>query len=214
MVSPAEFIPLAERHNLMAQVDLWVVTNTLKALRESAIIEYAPHTLCSINLSGQSLSGDNFLENITRSINNGGVNPACICFEVTETAAIHDLTKARYFITSLRELGCKFALDDFGAGLSSFTYLRTLPLDFVKIDGFFVKDILTDPVAETMVKSIHEVGTAMGLETVAEYVETIEIGDRLTALGIHYGQGFGIGKPMALSEYIARQLAHTSSAHG
>ncbi len=214
MISPADFIPIAENHNLMTQIDLWVITNALRVMRESGLCTCYPDAIGSINLSGQSLSGDRFLSQVFELVETSAVDPHNICFEVTETAAIHDLSRAQAFIAKMRKLGCRFALDDFGAGLSSFTYLRSLDLDYVKIDGSFVKDIMCDAVAEKMVQSIHEVGTAMGLETVAEYVEDGTIAARLKSLGIHFGQGFGIGKPIPIDTFLAQHLDKDHQAHG
>ena len=158
--------------------------------------------MCSINLSGQSFGVPNLTSRIEAAIKQSGINPANICFEVTETAAIADLAQAQDFIRDLRNIGCKFALDDFGAGLSSFTYLRELALDYVKIDGSFVKDMLTDKVAATMVQSINDMGSVMGLQTVAEYVENAELATELTWMGVDFGQGFGIDQPTPILDYL------------
>ena len=206
LVPPDVFIPVAEKYNLMPQIDLWVISNTLEQLSTSGLTDIQPGTVCSINISGQSFSSKSFLEDVLRLVKNSQIAPYNICFEVTETAAINDLGIAQSFIKNLRRLGCKFALDDFGTGVSSFTYLRELPLDYVKIDGSFVKDMLTDRVAASMVKSIHDIGQAMGLQTVAEYVENSQISDTLKSYGLDFGQGYGIDKPIPLDEYLIKQL--------
>lgn len=213
MVSPALFIPVAEQFKIMPELDLWVVEKTLSTLAASTLLEHQPQTVCSINLSGQSFAKDNLVENLTSLIRESSVNPTAICYEVTETATIHDLENAGRVISAIRDLGCRFALDDFGAGMSSFTYLRTLPLDYVKIDGFFVKDMLTNPVAAEMVAAIHQVGAAMGLETVAEYVENAEIAAKLNSLGIDFGQGYSFGKPAPITE-VMYACTRESRAYG
>ena len=201
-LSPVEFIPVGEKHRLMPDIDYWVIQNALKIMRDTDMAKRFPGTVCSINLSGQSFSVPHFSKKIAKAISNAGVDPASICLEITETAAIADITQARDFILELKNIGCKFALDDFGAGLSSFSYLRALPLDYVKIDGSFVKDLLEDEVAGSMVRAIHNIGKAMGLETVAEYVENAELARTLRDIGVHYGQGYGIDKPTPLKEYL------------
>jgi len=125
-----------------------------------------------------------------------------MCFEITETAAVSNMDSAIKFIKSLKEIGCQFALDDFGSGISSFGYLKKLPVDFLKIDGMFVKDIIEDPIDYAMVKSINEVGQPMGMKTIAEFVENDEIKIKLKTLGVNYGQGYGLGKPMPLEDLI------------
>ena len=132
------------------------------------------------------------------------VPPAKICFEITETVAISNLSEANLFMRSLKELGCRFALDDFGSGLSSFAYLKNLPVDLLKIDGVFVKDILDDPIDFAMVKSINEIGQVMGKLTVAEYVENQAILDKLREIGVDYAQGYGVGRPQPLEKLLER----------
>ena len=174
IISPGTFLPAAERYDLAPRVDRWVVQEAFKWVARK-LAEGEVVTCCSINLSGQSLSGNNFLEEITGWFQSSGIPPNIICFEITETAAISNMAHATQFMKSLKSLGCMFALDDFGSGLSSFAYLKTLPVDFVKIDGFFVKDVITDPVDLAMVKSINDMAHAMGKLTVAEFVENEEI---------------------------------------
>jgi len=158
----------------------------------------------SINLSGQSLNDPytlaSYIENKLEEYELDGHD---ICFEITESAAIENLDEAAVFIEQIRELGCKFSLDDFGTGLSSFSYLKTLNVDYLKIDGSFVRDILIDPVSESMVAAINQVGQAMNLETVAEYVESDEIKRKLASIGVDYGQGFHIGRPTLFTQIQA-----------
>ena len=214
IVSPVEFIPVAEKHSLMPEIDRWVALNALKALQTSGLLEAFPKTVCSVNLSGQSFGDDSVLNELEQMLRTHGVPAENLCLEVTETAAIQDIGRAQYYIGKIRKLGCQFALDDFGAGLSSFTYLRLLPLDYVKIDGSFVKDIQDDPVARVMVESIHNVGATMGLKTVAEYVENDEISACLRFIGVDFAQGFGIGKPEPIGRYLARYVKRERQAHG
>lgn len=214
MVPPIEFIPVAEKHNLMPAIDRWVIRNSMKLLRTSGVLLQFPGTVCSINLSGQSFAAGSVLEDLERIIHEQAVPPENLCFEVTETAAIADLASAQYHISRVRKLGCRFALDDFGAGLSSFSYLRSLPLDYVKIDGSFVRDVCKDNTARVMVMAIHNVGHSMNLETVAEYVEDEAIIAALKQIGVDYGQGYGIGKPIPMTEYLSSRMAEAVRRHG
>jgi EAL domain-containing protein (putative c-di-GMP-specific phosphodiesterase class I) len=157
---------------------------------------------CSINLSGQSLGDTAFMAFVLQSLESSGVRCDTLCFEITETAAISNMQTARCFFATLRALGCKLALDDFGSGLSSFAYLRNLPVDVLKIDGQFVKDIAHDPVCLAMVKSIHDIGCLMGKQTVAEFVETPAILALLQDIGVHYAQGYAVGYPVPLADVL------------
>ena len=209
IVAPGEFLPAAERFFLMSSLDQWVIN---QAFHELADMHRGPckrHCKISINLSGQSLSDPFTLASyIENKLEEYGLDAHDICFEITESAAIANLEEAAAFIEQIRELGCKFALDDFGTGLSSFSYLKNLKVDYLKIDGAFVRDIARDPVSESMVAAIHQVGHAMQLETVAEYVESDEIRQKLISIGVDYGQGYDIGKPMPFCK-IKAELART-----
>ncbi|HXN11139.1 MAG TPA: EAL domain-containing protein, partial [Steroidobacteraceae bacterium] len=156
----------------------------------------------TINFSGQSLQDAEFTEHVARLIESSGLPPSSLCFELTESAAIGNLGRAEALMRRLRKLGCNIALDDFGTGLSSLAYLRTLPIGMLKIDGSFVRDVLKDPRAESMVQAIAQLAHAMSLTTVAEYIETEEIRTRITALGVDYGQGFAIAKPVPLIDLL------------
>lgn len=195
LIPPFNFIPAAERYNLMSKLDRWVVKNTL--VKMAAIIQKQPESklACSINLSGQSFCEPGFVTFVAEQINHSGVSPQRICLEITETAAVSNLAETVRFMETLKHLGCSFSLDDFGSGMSSFAYLKTFPVDYLKIDGHFVKTMLTNTVDHAMVKSIHEIGKVMGLKTIAEFVENDDILQELVRLGIDYGQGYGIGKP-------------------
>src|SRR5207244_3416223 len=156
-----------------------------------------------INFSGQSLNDESFVDFLLGRIRSSGIDPAVFTFELTENATIANIARAEVLIRRLRDLGCSVALDDFGTGLSSLAYLRQLPVTMLKIDGSFVRDILKDPRAESMVRAIAQLARSMSLTTVAEYVETEEIRTRVATLGVDYGQGFAIGRPAPLVDLIA-----------
>ncbi len=196
LVSPAEFIPAAERYNLMPAIDRWVVRHALGALahyRSDGPAE-SGYTL-SINLSGTSLNDDRFLEFMISELQSYDLSPGAVCFEITETAAIANLANVVHFMRELRERGCQFSLDDFGSGLSSFLYLKNLPVDYLKIDGQFIQNVTTDHVDRAMVEAISQIGKAMGLKTIAERVETAEVLACLGNIGIDYAQGWYLAKP-------------------
>ncbi len=196
LVSPGAFIPAAERYDLMTAIDRWVVRNTLAWM--GSVGSERPYL--AINLSGASITNREFLDNIKTQILHYGVPPEHICFEITETAAVADLAKARAFIAELKLLGCRFALDDFGSGLSSFGYLKSLPVDYLKIDGIFVRDMIKDPIDRALVESINNVGHLMNLMTIAEFVENEATCDVLREIGVDFVQGYHIAAPRPLDE--------------
>ena len=196
LISPSAFIPAAERYNQMQAIDRWVIRSVFAALRDPDT--GMPSGSVAINLSGQSLSDRLFLEFVEQEIEACAVVLERICFEITETAAISNLSLAKRFFSALKPRGCRFALDDFGSGLSSFAYLKTLSVDFLKIDGGFVKDMVRDPIDHAMVEAIHRIGHVMGLETIAESVEDERILARLKTMGVNYAQGYAIGRPRPL----------------
>ncbi len=197
LVLPGVFLPAAERYHLSDKVDRWVIKRAFKWLQAHPA-HLQKLNICSINLSGLSLSNKTFLPFVIQELEMSGIPPRKICFEVTETVAIANLSSATTFIKALRQLGCRFALDDFGSGLSSFAYLKNLPVDFLKIDGVFVKDILHDPMDLAMVKSINEIGHVMGKQTIAEFVENDAILEKLRDIGVDYAQGYGHSRPRPL----------------
>ncbi len=199
IIPPGAFLPAAERYNMAADIDRWVIENMFAWLAGKPKF-LSRLSLCSINLSGLSLSDENMLTFIDQKFEQWQIPTEKICFEITETAAISNLNYAKLFIDSLRAKGCCFSLDDFGSGLSSFAYLKNLPVDFLKIDGLFVKDILHDKVDRAMVESINSVGHVMGKKTIAEFVENEEILAQLDLLGVDYAQGYGIAKPVPLDD--------------
>jgi len=196
LILPSAFIPAAERYNQMQAIDRWVIRRVFAALRDPDSV--MPSGSVAINLSGQSLSDRQFLEFVEQQIEACAVVLERICFEITETAAIGNLSLAKRFFSALKPRGCRFALDDFGSGLSSFAYLKTLSVDFLKIDGGFVKDMMRDPIDHAMVEAIHRIGHVMGLETIAESVEDERILARLKAIGVNYAQGYAVGRPRPL----------------
>ena len=198
LVMPGAFLPAAERYNLMPKLDRWVVESALDWLGSCNSLE-ADLGMCSINLSGHSVGDKKFLQFVTSALDNCGVSPEKICFEITETATVVNLTSATHFIRTLKNKGCRFALDDFGSGMSSFLYLKNLPVDFLKIDGAFVKDIVHDPMDYALVKSINDIGHVMGMRTIAEFVENKDVLHKLEEMGVDYVQGYYVGKPTALS---------------
>lgn len=198
---PGAFLDAAERFHLSPQIDRWVVNATARWLANNPR-QLAKLSLCSINLSGHSIGNSELLELIKQVFVEGGLPPAKLCFEITETAAIAKMHSAVHFIQELREMGFKFALDDFGSGLSSFGYLKNLPVDFLKIDGMFVKQIDTDPVDRAMVRCINEVAKLMGKQTIAEYVENERILQILKEIGVDFAQGYHIAKPCPLEEFM------------
>ncbi|MCW8844374.1 MAG: EAL domain-containing protein [Gammaproteobacteria bacterium] len=194
IVGPDLFIVAAERYGITPNIDRWVIENTLRWLVSEAD-ERERLSLCSINLSGQSLADDKFLPFVIDQFHRSGIDPGKICFEITETAAIASYSQANRFIHSLKELGCMFALDDFGTGLSSFGYLKHFPVDFLKIDGSFVREMLHDPIDREMVRSINEIGHLTGKRTIAEFAENDEIITMLRGMGVDYAQGYGVSEP-------------------
>jgi diguanylate cyclase (GGDEF)-like protein len=195
MVSPIQFIPAAERYGLMTKLDRWVVKTALAKMAECYAADCNCNLACSINLSGQSFCEQGFLEYLIIQVNSSGLPPASICFEITETVAVSNLSQTIEFMQAVKKIGCKFSLDDFGSGMSSFTYLKNLPVDYLKIDGYFVKSILENKIDYAMVQAINQIGQVMGLKTIAEFVENDAILAELKKIGVDYGQGYGIGEP-------------------
>lgn len=197
LVPPGHFMPAAQRYNLASRIDRWVITNALDWVdRHPEDLESM--NILGINLSGASLADDDFIGMAVNLLGRNHKLAEKICFEITEAAAVARLTSATAFITALRQLGCRFALDDFGRQMSSFEYLRTLPVDYVKINGTLIRDIAQDPVDFAMVRSINEIGQIMGKRTIAPFVESDAVLDRLRSIGVDYAQGYHLGRPRRL----------------
>jgi len=195
IIPPMAFIPSAERYNLMSNIDRWVIDKAMSMISEQATLIKDKDCHFSINLSAQSICDKNFLSFIKEQFDKYNLPAEFFCFEITETTAISNLSLAKKFISELKELGCKFSLDDFGSGLSSFEYLKNLSVDYLKIDGAFVKNLINDQVDKAMVQSINQVGHVMGIHTIAEFAENDEILKILKDIGVDYAQGYGISKP-------------------
>jgi diguanylate cyclase (GGDEF)-like protein len=201
---PDTFMSAAIRYQLMQSIDRWVIETAVRRLKDLAATLAGVPVSFAINFSGQSLNDESFSDFLIERIRSSGLPPDLFCFELTENATIASIARARDLMGRLRTLGCGIALDDFGTGLSSLSYLRQLPVTMLKIDGSFVRDVVRDPRAESMVRAIAQLARAMSLTTVAEYVETDEIRALVATLGVDYGQGFGISKPMPLDDLLAQ----------
>jgi diguanylate cyclase (GGDEF)-like protein len=212
ILAPGTFLPAAERYQLMPLLDRWVIRNTLKTLASSWKSIAPSDAIFCINLSGQSLTNTGFLAFIADELELSGIAAKQICFEITETAAISNIDDATTFMGELQNIGCRFALDDFGAGLSSFGYLKVLPVDYLKVDGSFVREITRDVVSHSMVSAICQIGRTMGLSIIAEYVGDQETVDALNDIGVDYLQGFFIGKPEPLHDTLDRLQGEASVA--
>ena len=195
LVPPMAFIPAAERYNLMPSIDRWVVRNAFAIIARQQAEDESSQGIFAINLSGASIGDERFLEYVREQFDHFAVSPQSICFEITETAAIAKLDKATHFINQLKSLGCLFSLDDFGVGMSSFAYLKHLPVDFLKIDGGFVKDMADDPIDRAMVEAINSIGHVMGKQTIAEFVDGEKVIRLLREMGVDFAQGYGVAKP-------------------
>jgi diguanylate cyclase (GGDEF)-like protein len=206
IIPPSKFLSSAERYQLMPTVDRWVVHRACELLGQHSAAVGEDIARFAINLSGQSLQDDTFLDYVVEEIRASNLPPNVLCFELTETATIGNLDKAQHFLRTLQDLGCQFALDDFGTGVSSLAYLKDLAVNYVKIDGSFVRDSLNNTRSESMIKAIAQLAKVMCMETIAEYVETDQLRARMSDLGVDYGQGFAMGKAQPLDDLL-RELA-------
>jgi len=198
VVYPGAFIPAAERFNLMPEIDEWVIDRTIEYIQKLHHNNTENVGKYFVNLSGNSLSDDNFLMNVEKKIKSSMLPPKSLCFEVTETAAIANLSKTINLIEVLRNLNCEFALDDFGCGLSSFSYLKQIPLDYLKIDGGFVSNLLEDELDSAIVMASNHIGHAANLKTIAEFVENEMILEKIEEIGVDFAQGWALGKPVPI----------------
>jgi diguanylate cyclase (GGDEF)-like protein/PAS domain S-box-containing protein len=211
IIPPGAFLPAAERYNLIVELDLWVIDKTFCLLHlNPSFLDKV--NFITVNLSGHSLTDESVLAFIILKFRQYKIDGKKFCFEITENAAITHFVMAERFILELKKLGCKFALDDFGSGLSSFGYLKNLPVDFLKIDGVFVKDLLEDKIDYVMVKAINEIGHIMGMQTIAEFVESKSIKEILIELGVDYVQGYCIHRPQPFEEILGLS-SHKQSAN-
>ncbi|MGB9330788.1 MAG: EAL domain-containing protein [Steroidobacteraceae bacterium] len=201
-VGPDSFLSAATRYQLMPMIDRWVVNHVIDALKPRAGVLEGRALGFAINVSGQSLNDEAFGDFLLERVSGSGLDPELLCFEITENATVANLARAEALMRRLRHIGCGVALDDFGNGLSSLSCLRSLPVTMLKIDGSFVRDVLKDPRAESMVRAIAQLARSMSITTVAEYVETEAISIRIAELGVEYGQGFAIGKPIPLEDLL------------
>ena len=211
-VSPAIFIPSAERYGLMPQIDRWVVSHAFAAIAAHLADPSSPLLFkCAVNLSGQTIGDPSFADFVRAEFRRHATPPGYICFEITETSAIANLSTARVFFEQMKALGCSFSLDDFGAGMSSFGYLKNLEVDYLKIDGGFVKDIVEDRIDRAMVEMIHHIGRVTGKRTIAEFVESDAILEALREIGVDYAQGYAIARPRPFIDF-RRQDAWPATA--
>jgi diguanylate cyclase (GGDEF)-like protein len=214
LILPSSFLPAAERYNLISSIDFWVIKKAFEYFSEHCTAEDVRYT-CFINLSGSTIGKESLIDYVSRQFMAYGIPPNAICFEITETAAIANLNDAGKMIQELRKLGCRFALDDFGSGMSSFAYLKNLPIDFLKIDGEFVRNLHRDRIDRTMVEAINKIGQEMGIQTIAEFVENDVIRDELEKIKVDFVQGFAIEHPVPIedagrAEQDGRQLFLTA----
>jgi diguanylate cyclase (GGDEF)-like protein len=210
LVSPGPLIEAAQRYQLLPSVDRWVMQRALQMLSPYRGMLGTRGLGMSINVSGQSIGDETFIQQFAQQMKDARLPRTCISVELTEQAAITNLASAKQMVVRLGSLGCRFALDDFGTGANSLTYLKTLQVDRVKIDGSFVRDILTDRNSKATVRAIVELAKGLGIETVAEYVENEEIAQEVRRMGVDYGQGYAYGKPAPLNE-VLESLAHDES---
>jgi len=205
LVPPSGFMAAAERYNLLSSIERWVISSMVEFLHrecESGAIRAehggSTNACYAVNLSGVSINDASFIDFLRRLLNRYNLPRGLLCFEVTETTAISNLTKAAQMMHELKGMGCRFALDDFGIGMSSFAYLKYLPVDYIKIDGVFVRDLASDPMDSAIVEAINRIAHILGLQTVAEFVEDATILERLRVMGVDYAQGYYVAQPEAL----------------
>ena len=210
-VMPGNFIPAAERYGFMTSIDRWVIRTVFEQYYD--LFALHPEVIVAINLSGNSLSDETLLDFVREEFYNSGAPPERICFEITETAAINNLAQATQFIAAMKEKGCRFALDDFGSGLSSFNYLKHLPVDYLKIDGGFIQNLVEDPIDLAMVETINQVGHILGIYTIAEFANSPAIVERLREIGVDYAQGYALGMPRPLTEFRKSNIVQLAQQH-
>jgi EAL domain-containing protein (putative c-di-GMP-specific phosphodiesterase class I) len=198
VIPPGAFLQVAERFDLVQQIDRWVARRALELIAEHADAGLR----LTVNLSGRTLTDDRLLADLESELARTGADPGCLTFEVTETAAVANIQQAREFAERLRDIGCRFALDDFGSGFGSFYYLKHLPFDYLKIDGEFVSNCLSNRTDQLVIRAVVDIAQGLGKETVAEFASDAELVDFLRAQGVDYAQGFHVGRPRPLSEIL------------
>ena len=211
LLLPGHFIPVAERHRIVSAIDRWVLTQTLESVAGASSDSGGNSEIFAVNISGQSLADDRFLEFVLHELSYRGVEPGRVCFEITETATVANFDRAQRFISVLKERGCRFVLDDFGSGLSSFAYLRNFPVDFIKIDGQFVQGMTKDPTQKALVESINHVGHVMQIKTIAEAIEDDATLEAVRLMDVDYAQGHGIAMPVPLAQILELGQSKTSA---
>ena len=200
IISPGDFLPSAERYNLIERIDCWVVSKVIAWLQENP--QLAQQIMFSINLSGRSIGSQTFHNFLRQSLIDSDIAMSSLCFEITETAVVDNVERSVEFINSIKQLGVKFSLDDFGTGLSSFSYLKQFPVDYLKIDGEFVRDITRDDKSYVFVRSMTEVGHCLDMEVIAEFVESDTMFDKLREANVDYVQGYTVGKPVSIDTLV------------
>ena len=216
IIAPGVFLPTAEKYNLAENLDRWVIEHAMAWLARESACSHWPIRI-AINLSAQSVGNQAMVNYIVEQAELNGIDPAQVCFEITETAVTANLTAATSFMLTLRACGFRFSLDDFGNGLSSFTYLKKMPVDYLKIDGAFVRDFMFDPIDRTMVRAINELGHLLGKQTIAKYVESLEVVDELKKMGVDHIQGYVYSQPQSLDDFaqvLGPRLVVVSSGTG
>ncbi len=200
IIAPGVFFPTAEKYDLAQDLDRWVIEHAMAWLAGESAGSHWPIRI-AINLSAQSIGNQAMVNHIIGQAGMCGIDPAKVCFEITETAVTANLTAATSFMLTLRACGFRFSIDDFGNGLSSFTYLKKMPVDYLKIDGAFVRDFMFDPIDRTMVRAINELGHLLGKQTIAKYVESLEVVDELKKIGVDHIQGYFFSEPQSLDDF-------------
>lgn len=207
LIQPGSFLPATERYNLMPAIDRWVVRQVFAHYRDLAAAQGGGPLTCAINLSATTINSEGFLDFVRQQAREWALPAGSICFEITESSAINNLRHAIEFMRQCKALGFLFALDDFGTGMSSFGYLKDLPVDYLKIDGSFVKNLVHNAVDRAMTEAINQIGHIMSIKTVAEYAENEAIIDELRRMGVDYAQGYGVCRPTPLLDPSAKPKA-------
>jgi EAL domain-containing protein (putative c-di-GMP-specific phosphodiesterase class I) len=200
IIAPGQFLPSAERYNLIERIDCWVVSTIIEWFQKNPTMDQK--VMFSINLSGRSISSQTFHSFLRETLIASNVDMRALCFEITETAVVDNVERSVEFINSIKQLGVRFSLDDFGTGLSSFSYLKQFPVDYLKIDGEFVRDITKDDKSFVFVRSMTEVGHCLDMEVIAEFVESDTMFDKLREANVDFAQGYTVGRPVPIDTLL------------